>query len=209
MSRINRFHVSLFAEFLRKMDETKEGEGSLLDHSLYMYGSGMGNPKQTRSQQPPGHHRRRRLGGDRGRRHIRFNQPTPLANAHLTMLDRVGVRLEKFGDSNGLVEELGDLKVAPMIAPLRTLLLLPLLALPGFRIRATSSTRSTGKTGGGAGAARGGDRARPRQSCQSRQPLRGHSAGGGLWAGRRGIGVGPARRRGRSQPDHRRRGGLR
>jgi hypothetical protein len=44
MARINAFHVSLFAEFLEKLKSTPEGNGSLLDHSLYLYGSGMGNP---------------------------------------------------------------------------------------------------------------------------------------------------------------------
>src|SRR6201987_5890744 len=46
VARINRFHVSLFAEFLAKMRATREGNGSLLDHSLYLYGSGMANPNQ-------------------------------------------------------------------------------------------------------------------------------------------------------------------
>ena len=44
MAKINPFHVSLFAEFLAKLKATPEGDGTLLDHSLYLYGSGMGNP---------------------------------------------------------------------------------------------------------------------------------------------------------------------
>jgi hypothetical protein len=69
VAEINRFHVSLFAEFLEKLKATPEGDGTLLDHVLYLYA-------------------------------------TPLANLHVTLLDKVGVRLESFADSNGTVDEL-------------------------------------------------------------------------------------------------------
>ena len=52
ISRINRFHVSLFAEHLHKLRDTPDGDGSLLDHSVLLYGSGMGNPEHPRSRQP-------------------------------------------------------------------------------------------------------------------------------------------------------------
>jgi hypothetical protein len=106
MSKINAFHVSLFAEFLEKMDATKEGDGTLLDSSLYMYGSGMGNPNKHDHSNLPVVIAGGGSAGVKGNRHIKFDKVTPLANAHLTLLDRVGVRMEKFGDSNGLVEEL-------------------------------------------------------------------------------------------------------
>ena len=106
MAKINGFHVSLFAEFLGKLAATKEGNGSLLDHSLYLYGSGMGNPNVHDHQNLPVIVAGGAAGGMRGGRHIRFDKPTPLANLHLTLLDKAGVRLDKFADSNGKVDAL-------------------------------------------------------------------------------------------------------
>lgn len=106
MAKINQFHVSLFAEFLGKLAAAKDGNGSLLDHSLYLYGSGMGNPNVHDHQNLPVIVAGGAAGGMKGGRHIRFDKPTPLANLHLTLLDKAGVRLEKFADSNGKVDEL-------------------------------------------------------------------------------------------------------
>jgi hypothetical protein len=106
VARINRFHVSLFAEFLAKMRDTREGNGSLLDHSLLLYGSGMGNGNQHDHDNLPILVAGGAAGRMRGGRHIRFAQPTPLANLHLTLLDKVGVRLDSFADSRGKVDEL-------------------------------------------------------------------------------------------------------
>lgn len=106
MAKINQFHVSLFAEFLGKLKATKEGNGSLLDHSLYLYGSGMGNPNVHDHINLPILVAGGAAGGMKGGRHIRYDQPTPLANLHLTLLDKVGVRLDKFADSNGKMDEL-------------------------------------------------------------------------------------------------------
>lgn len=106
MAKINTLHVSLYAEFLEKLDATPEGTGSLLDHSLTLYGSGMGNPNVHDHSNLPILVAGGGSAGIKGNRHIRFDKVTPLANAHLTLLDRVGVHLEHFADSNGLVEEL-------------------------------------------------------------------------------------------------------
>jgi hypothetical protein len=106
MAKINAFHVSLFAEFLGKLKATTEGDGTLLDHSLYLYGSGMGNPNVHDHTNLPIIVAGGAAGGMKGGRHIRFAKPTPLANLHLTLLDKVGVRLEKFGDSDGKVDQL-------------------------------------------------------------------------------------------------------
>jgi hypothetical protein len=106
MARINRFHVSLFAEFLAKLRATKEGAGTLLDHSLLLYGSGMGNPNIHDHDDLPILVAGGAAGKMKGGRHIRFARPTPLANLHLTLLDKVGVRLDKFADSKGKVDEL-------------------------------------------------------------------------------------------------------
>ncbi|MCY3843351.1 MAG: DUF1552 domain-containing protein [Acidobacteria bacterium] len=108
ISKINTFHVSLFAEFLEKLQATPDGDGSLLDSTVYLYGSGMGNSSLHDHENLPILVTGGAACGLRGGRHIRYDRGTPLANLHLTLLDRVGVRLDSFGDSNGRVEELVD-----------------------------------------------------------------------------------------------------
>lgn len=107
MSKINAFHVSLFAEFLEKMKGTQDGAGSLLDHSLFLYGSGMGNPNLHDHQKLPIIVAGGAAGGMKNGRHIEFDEPTPLANLHLSLLEKAGVKLDKFGDSSGTIQELG------------------------------------------------------------------------------------------------------
>jgi hypothetical protein len=112
VAKINQFHVSLFAEFLKKLQSIPEGDGSLLDHSLYLYGSGMGNPNVHDHVNLPIIVAGGAAGKMRGGRHIRFENPTPLANLHLTLLNKVGVQLVSFADSQGQVDELfGPLEV--------------------------------------------------------------------------------------------------
>src|SRR3954469_3778300 len=106
LAKINQFHLSLFAEFLAKLKATKEGDGTLLDHSLILYGSGMGNPNVHDHTNLPIVVAGGAAGGMKGGRHLKFAKATPLANVHLTLLDKVGVRLDKFGDSNGRGEGL-------------------------------------------------------------------------------------------------------
>jgi hypothetical protein len=105
LAKINAYHVSLIAYFMQKLQSTPDGDGSLLDRSLFLIGSGMGNSDaHTHSNLPilvagGG-------GGHKGGRHIRYAEPTPLANLHLTLLDKAGVDLDKFGDSNGKIGEI-------------------------------------------------------------------------------------------------------
>jgi hypothetical protein len=106
VAKINQFHVSLFAEFLQKLQSTSEGNGSLLDHSLYLYGSGMGNPNVHDHVNLPIIVAGGAAGKMRGGRHIRYSDAVPLANLHLTLLEKVGVELESFADSDGKVDEL-------------------------------------------------------------------------------------------------------
>ncbi|WP_309707305.1 DUF1552 domain-containing protein [Armatimonas sp.] len=106
MAKINQFHVSLFAYYLERLKATKEGEGSLLDNSLVLYGSGMGNPNIHDHQNLPIIVAGGAAGKMQGGRHIKYDKPTPLANLHLTLLDKVGVRLDKFGDSTGKMDAL-------------------------------------------------------------------------------------------------------
>lgn len=106
MAKINAFHMSLFAEFLGKLKATSDGEGSLLDHSLLLYGSGIGNPNIHDHTNLPILVAGGGATGLKGNRHLRHSRPTPLANLHLTLLDRVGVRLDRFADSQGKVDGL-------------------------------------------------------------------------------------------------------
>jgi hypothetical protein len=106
MAKINQFHVSLFAEFVAKLMATKEGDGTLLDNTLYLYGSGIGNPNVHDHTNLPILVAGGGATGMKGGRHIKYAKPTPLANLHLTLLDRAGVHLESFADSKGKVSEL-------------------------------------------------------------------------------------------------------
>src|SRR6266516_4199964 len=106
MAKINQFHVSLFAEFLGKLKATPEGNGTLLDHTLYLYGSGIGNPNVHDHTNLPILVAGGAAGGMKGGRHIKYDKPRPLANLHLTLLDKVGVHLDSFSDSKGKVEGL-------------------------------------------------------------------------------------------------------
>lgn len=106
MAKINQFHVSLFAEFVAKLKATQDGDGSLLDHSLYLYGSGMSDPNLHDHTNLPIIVAGGKSAGFKGGRHLTYDKPTPLANLHLTLLDKVGVHLDAFADSNGKVHEL-------------------------------------------------------------------------------------------------------
>jgi hypothetical protein len=103
-AKINAFHVSLFAYYLEKLKATPDGDGTLLDHSVVLYGSGMSDADRHDHVNLP-----IIVAGGRGKaggRYIKYPRPTPLANLHLTLLDRVGVRADSFADSTGKIQEL-------------------------------------------------------------------------------------------------------
>jgi hypothetical protein len=106
IAKINAFHVSLFSEFLQKLAATPDGDGTLLDNTVYLYGSGMGNPSLHDHVNLPILVAGGTRAGLKGGRHIRYESGKSLANLHVTLLDRVGVHLDKFGDSDGKVERL-------------------------------------------------------------------------------------------------------
>jgi hypothetical protein len=106
IAKINTYHVSLFSNFLQKMKATPDGDGSLLDHSVYLYGSGMGNPSLHDHENLPILVAGGAATGLKGGRHIRYEKAANLANLHLTLLDRVGIHLDSFVDSTGKVEDL-------------------------------------------------------------------------------------------------------
>jgi hypothetical protein len=106
LAKITRFHVSLFAYFLQKLAATPEADGTLLDHTLCLYGSGMGNPDLHDHTNLPTLVAGGAAAGLEGGRHLRYAKATPLANLHLTLLQKAGVDLERFADSNGTTPEL-------------------------------------------------------------------------------------------------------
>jgi hypothetical protein len=105
--KIQTWHMDRFAEFLKKMAATKDGDGSLLDHSIFLYGSDMGNSDKHSTWPIPtvvvgGGNGKMKLGGQ----HINLAQRTPLANVHLTLLNKFGVEQDKFADATGTISEL-------------------------------------------------------------------------------------------------------
>ena len=105
LAKINGYHVSLFAHFVEKLKNTPDGDGSLLDHSMIVLGSGMGNPDIHNHANLPVLVAGGGGGKMKGGRHIKYDELTPLANLHLTLLDKVGVHLDSFADSKGRVDE--------------------------------------------------------------------------------------------------------
>ena len=108
IAKINTYHISIFARFLEKLKATPDGDGSLLDNTIYLYGSGMGNPSLHDHVKLPILVAGGAATGLRGGRHIKYEKGTPLANLHMTLLDRVGVHLDSFGDSDGSIDGLFD-----------------------------------------------------------------------------------------------------
>ena len=107
LAKINKYHVSLFAYMLEKMQSVDEGNGTLLDNSTYLMGSGMGNPDIHNHRNLPIVVASGANSGINGGRHIQYSEEQmPLANLHLTLLDSVGVHLESFADNTGRVDEL-------------------------------------------------------------------------------------------------------
>lgn len=109
IAKINEFHVSLFSEFLQRMKAIPDGDGSLLDHTVILYGSGMGNPSLHDHENLPILVAGGAATGLKGNRHIRYAEGTNLANLHLTLLDRVGIHMDSFMDSTGKVDGLFEL----------------------------------------------------------------------------------------------------
>ena len=103
--KIQTWHMERFAEFLGKLAAVRDGEGTLLDNSIFLYGSNMSNSDKHNGYPLP----TILVGGGGGKltggKHIELKEPTPLANVHLTVLRKVGVERETFGDSTGIIAD--------------------------------------------------------------------------------------------------------
>jgi hypothetical protein len=108
VTKINAYHAELFAHFVAKLKATPDGEGTLLDNTMIVYGSAISDgDKHTHDDLPV-----LLVGRGAGRlkpgRHLVYRKDTPLTNLYLTLLDHMGVRPESIGDSTGKLEHLSD-----------------------------------------------------------------------------------------------------
>ncbi len=101
IARINRFHCTQFAYFLNRMRSIREGEGSLLDNSMIVYGSGISDGNRHNNEDLPILLAGGGGGTVTGGVHAKHPRDTPMCNLFLSMMDRVGVNLPRFGDSTG------------------------------------------------------------------------------------------------------------
>jgi hypothetical protein len=106
LSKIQKYHVDVFARFVDKMKKLPDGDGNMLDNSILLFGSNMSNSNAHNQYPLP----TAILGGGAGRirggQHISFKERTPLANVHLTLLQRVGISIDRVGDSTGAIAEM-------------------------------------------------------------------------------------------------------
>jgi hypothetical protein len=103
LARLNTYQATLFAWFLDKLQSTPDGDGTLLDHSLFLYGAGLSNPNLHAHYDLP----LAVVGGPvrpGGGRHVVYKDETPMTNLLLGLLDKVDVRVEKLGDSTGRID---------------------------------------------------------------------------------------------------------
>ncbi len=104
--KIQRYHTDVFAKFVGKLAKMPDGDGSMLDHSMLLYGSNMSNSNAHNQYPLPTAVLGGGCGKIKGGQHINFGERTPLANVLLTLLQRSGVPIEKVGDSTGSVAEI-------------------------------------------------------------------------------------------------------
>ena len=108
-TRIQRHHIELFTEYLVKLRNTPDGDGSLLDHVILLFGSGISNSDRHTHGPLPTFVVGGGSGTLKGGRHLIYPEHTPLTNLQLTLLNKLGVPAESLGDSNGQFKELSEL----------------------------------------------------------------------------------------------------
>jgi hypothetical protein len=108
VARINAHHLELFAHFVARLKATPDGDGTLLDHSMVVYGSAIADGNKHTHEDLPVLLAGRGGGGFRTGRHVVYAKPTPMTNLYLALLDRMGVHPESIGDSTGRLQYLAD-----------------------------------------------------------------------------------------------------
>jgi hypothetical protein len=106
LAKVNQYHASMFAHYLEKLRSTPDGDGSLLDHTMILYGAGISNSNLHIHTNLPILVAGGSGAGIKGGRHLTFPEGTPLTNLHLTLLNKLGIPAEKIGDSTGVFQEL-------------------------------------------------------------------------------------------------------
>ena len=104
--KIQSYHTRIFAKFLKRLADTPDGDGSILDHSLFLYGSNMSNSNMHNQYPLPTLLVGGACGKIKGGQHLKYPEHTPIANLHLTVLNRVGVPVQKIGDSTDQFAEI-------------------------------------------------------------------------------------------------------
>src|SRR5262245_51231540 len=104
LAKLNTYQATLFAGFLEKLQSTPDGDGSLLDHSMFLYGAGLSNPNTHAHTDLPLLVVGGRDSRIEGNRHLVFRGQKPMTNLLLSLLDRVGMHADTLGDSNGRIE---------------------------------------------------------------------------------------------------------
>lgn len=105
LAKVFTYHTEVFAKFVKKLAAMPDGDGSMLDHAIILYGSNMSDSNRHNHDPLPSAVIGRGYGKIKGGQHLAFPQDTPLGNLMLTLLDRAGVKVDKMGDSNGLMSE--------------------------------------------------------------------------------------------------------
>jgi hypothetical protein len=108
-AKIQCYHLEQFAYLVGKMKNTADGDGSLLDHSVLVHGSGLSDSNRHDHSNLPTLIAGNANGRIRTGRHLVFENNTPMSNLHLSLLDCVGVQAGKFGDATGRLEHVADL----------------------------------------------------------------------------------------------------
>ena len=106
LHKINEYHFRAFSRLVDKLSKIKEGDGTMLDYTLFLYGTGISDSNTHFHDDLPIALIGGKAAGIKGGRYIRFPKGTPLANLHVTILEKLGVSVEKFGDSTGKLDRL-------------------------------------------------------------------------------------------------------
>ena len=104
LHQVNEYHFRQFAQLVKRMAETPEGDGTMLDHTLFLYGTGISDSNSHFHDDLPIALVGGTAAGIHGGRYVRFPKGTPLTNLHVTVLGKLGTPVEQFGDSTGELE---------------------------------------------------------------------------------------------------------
>jgi hypothetical protein len=106
IAKINRFHMTQFARFLERLKSVRDGEGTLLDNCMIVYGSGIADGNAHSHHDLPVLLAGRGGGAFKTGQHLRYAKDTPMSNLYLAMLERMGVKEQRFGDSTEVLKNL-------------------------------------------------------------------------------------------------------